>query len=81
MILVIKIIFNLLYYCLLVRVILSWFPVFRPNTFSQFIYEITEPILNPIRSILPPNQTGVDFSPLVLFLLLNFLRFQIMNLG
>ena len=81
MILVIKILFNLFYYSLLIRVILSWFPVFKPNRFSDFIFQITEPILSPIRSLIPVNQSGIDFSPLILFIILNLLRSQLIALG
>ena len=64
---------------LLARVLLSWFPnIDRSNPIIRFIYDLTEPILRPVRSVLP--QTGMfDFSPLVVFLviqvLMMFLRF------
>ncbi len=55
---------------MLARVLLSWFPnVDRYNPIVKFIYDVTEPILRPIRNALP--QTGmVDFSPLIVFLIL-----------
>ncbi len=64
---------------LLARVLLSWFPnVDRNNPIIRFVFDLTEPILRPVRSVLP--QTGMfDFSPLVVFLaiqvLMMFLRF------
>lgn len=58
---------------LLARVLLSWFPnVDRSNQIIQLIYDITEPVLRPIRELLP--QTGmIDFSPLVAFLLITLI--------
>lgn len=54
---------------LLVRVLLSWFRVDPYNPFIRVLYDITEPVLRPIREALP--QTGMmDFSPLVAFLLI-----------
>jgi YggT family protein len=55
---------------LLARVLLSWFPnVDRSNPIIQLLYDITEPVLRPIRELLP--QTGmIDFSPLILFLVI-----------
>jgi YggT family protein len=55
---------------LLARVLLSWFPnVDRSNPIIQFIFDMTEPILRPIREILP--QTGmIDFSPLIVFVVI-----------
>jgi len=59
--------FNL---ALLARVLLSWFPdIDRSHPIIQFLYDITEPVLRPVREMLP--QTGmIDFSPLVVFLVI-----------
>ena len=58
---------------LFVRVILSWFPVSRENPIVSVVFQITDPMLAPIRRIMP--RTGMlDLSPLVLFFLLYFLR-------
>lgn len=65
---------------LLARVLLSWFPdIDRSNPIVQLLYDITEPVLRPVRQMLP--QTGMmDFSPLVVFLaisvLMQVLRFM-----
>jgi YggT family protein len=57
-----------------VRIIMSWFQPTPGTTYAQ-IYEVfdrlTEPVLAPIRSVLPPVRMGVaalDLSPIVLFL-------------
>jgi YggT family protein len=53
---------------LLVRVLLSFFPdIDRNNPIVQFLYDVTEPVLQPIRQLLPPSGM-VDWSPLVVFL-------------
>jgi YggT family protein len=59
---------------LLARVILSWVasPVSREPV-VVFIRSVTDPILAPIRSILPATG-GFDFSPVVAFLLIDVLR-------
>ncbi|MBS3763833.1 MAG: YggT family protein [Planctomycetes bacterium] len=55
---------------LLVRVIFTWLPPrHRQNEFYEFMRSITEPALRPIRRVLPTSQR-IDFSPLVLLLLL-----------
>jgi YggT family protein len=73
-------IFTILYYVLwifelilLARVILSWFPnVDRSNPLIQFLYDVTEPVLRPIREMMPP--TGMmDLSPLIVFLIIQVL--------
>jgi YggT family protein len=58
----------------LVRIIMSWFPP-TPGTTYQTIYDVfynlTEPVLAPIRSALPPFRMGMaqlDLSPIVVFI-------------
>lgn len=59
-------------YIILARVLLSWFIQDPASQIMRFLYAITEPILGPIRSIMP--NMGLDFSPIVAYLLLNILR-------
>ena len=66
---------------LIINIILSWLTVFNViNTSNRFVYtvldvtfKLTDPFLNPIRRFLP-NIAGLDFSPIILFLILGFLR-------
>lgn len=64
--------FKVIYFLLVIRIVLSWFQV---NPFSEpvnLLYRITEPLLIPLRKL--PLQVGViDFSPVVAFILLSFL--------
>jgi YggT family protein len=54
------------------RVILSWVDPMGRNSLSQYVFAMTEPLLAPIRRLLP--RTGMfDFSPLILMLLLGAL--------
>ena len=45
---------------------------------ADFLYRVTEPLLRPIRNLLP-NFGNVDLSPLVLILLLNFVAKPLLN--
>jgi YggT family protein len=66
---------------LIAGAILSWLIAFNVvNTRNRFVYmvgdflhRVTEPVLRPIRRVLP-NLGGIDLSPLVLILLLLFLE-------
>ena len=72
--------FDVINFLIIIRVLLSWL---RPNTFApgiNFIYQITEPILAPFRSLLPSGGIGVDFSPLLALLVFRFLRQTILGL-
>jgi YggT family protein len=51
------------------RVILSWTNPMGGGGLVAFVYQVTEPILAPIRRVLPPTG-GLDWSPLIATLLL-----------
>ena len=58
---------------LLARIILSWFPnLDRGNPIIRFLYDVTEPVLRPIREMLPSNGM-FDFSPLIVFVVIQVL--------
>ena len=71
-------IFSILNLLIIARVIISWVrPSFddpRWRTVLEFIYKFTEPILGPIRRILPTGNIGLDFSPIIAFIVLNIIR-------
>lgn len=75
----ISIVFRVLYLAILARVLVSWV---NPNPYHpavQILYQVTEPILAPIRRYLPP--TGmIDFSPLVAIILLEAARLLVLSL-
>jgi len=53
---------------LIARVLLSWTNPRGGGGLTAFVYQVTEPILAPIRRILPPT-AGMDWSPMVAILL------------
>jgi YggT family protein len=57
----------------LVTVILSWVPLDRRNPLVTITHAVTEPVLAPIRSVLPP-MGGADFSPMILLIALQILK-------
>ena len=72
---------ELFIWLLIIQAILSWLIAFgivnTQNTFVNmiggFLYKITEPLLRPIRRLLP-DFAGVDVSPVILIILLIFFR-------
>lgn len=63
---------NYLFFAVLIRVILSWVAPDPYNPFTAIMTQITEPVMAPVRRILPP-MGGLDLSPLVVLLGLQFL--------
>ncbi|ATP11809.1 YggT family protein [Bartonella henselae] len=78
---VIDLIFNIYIDILIANVIFSWLYAFNivntRNRFvflvGRFLYRVTEPVLAPIRQFLP-NFGAVDISPIVVFLIIYFIR-------
>lgn len=65
---------------LFARIILSWFPISPDSGMASvygFLYSLTEPVLGPIRRVIPPlgmGGMGLDLSPLVVFFGISILR-------
>lgn len=66
---IIDLISQMLYLILLARIVMSWIQVDRSNPVVKFIFDLTEPILAPIRNLLP-SAGMMDFSPMVASLLI-----------
>ena len=62
---------------MLIRVVFSWVSPYPTNPVTRLAFRITEPVLAPIRRILPP-MSGIDLSPMVVmlgaYLLISILR-------
>ena len=65
----VRFLFEAYTFIMLARVLLSWFPVDPSNPLVRIVHQLTEPLLSPIRRLLP--QSGaLDFSPIVAFVVL-----------
>jgi YggT family protein len=82
--LVIDLALELYIWIVIAAAIFSWLVAFNVvNTRNQvvamigdFLYRITDPVLRPIRNMMP-NMGGIDISPVVLFLIIIFIRYVI----
>ena len=78
---IVQIVLDLYIWLLIASAILSWLIAFNVvntrNQFvasvSEFLYRITEPVLAPIRNIMP-NLGGLDVSPIVVILIIMFIQ-------
>lgn len=66
----IKLLSTLLWVLILARVIISWTNPRGGGPVVAFVYQLTEPILAPIRRVIPPT-SGIDWSPLIAMLILS----------
>jgi YggT family protein len=82
--LVIDLALELYIWIVIAMAIFSWLVAFNVvntrnsavATIGDFLYRITEPVLRPIRNMLP-NLGGIDISPVILFLIIVFIRYVI----
>ena len=68
---IIKGIFAILDLFVWARVILSWVPHNQYNEITRTVYNVTEPLLRPLRDLIPVSSMGIDISPFILLLVLN----------
>ena len=72
----VDVLFQILFWAIFGRAILSWFQLRPGNPFyplAVVLFQITEPILAPLRRVIPTIGT-IDISPIVALLLLQFLQ-------
>lgn len=55
------------------RVVLSWLPIGANNPVTPIVYQLTEPILAPIRRVVP-RLGFIDITPMIAIFLLYFIR-------
>ncbi len=61
-------------FVLLVRILLSWIPILDPyHPVMRILYQVTEPVLEPARKLIPPIG-AIDISPIVVFIVLGILQ-------
>jgi len=72
---IVDIVLTVYYWLILVRALISWVSPDPFNPIVQFLYRVTEPVLEPVRKILPAGmRMGLDISPIIVFLAIFFLK-------
>lgn len=78
LILAVGYIVQFLAFAIFARAILSWFPIDRNGPIFQFLNSVTDPILEPLRRVIPPIGM-IDITPMVAMLLLFFVASALLN--
>ena len=76
--LLVSLTFSLLQLALLIRVISSWFRISPYSPWVRWTFQLTEPILRPLRQVIP-NLGMIDITPIVAYFLLNLLASVILS--
>ncbi len=76
----VNIAFEVYYWLIIARIIISFVPDIKNpivRSLAVFVYEVTEPVLRPIRKVVPvvgSGGVGIDFSPVIAIILLSLIR-------
>ncbi|MCG2676618.1 YggT family protein [bacterium] len=71
---ILKTVINILIGLIVISAVISWVNPDPYNPIVQFLYRTTEPILRPIRRLIPIRGVPIDFSPMIAIIILFFLR-------
>jgi len=63
---------------IIIRALISWVSPDPRNPIVQILAKLTEPVLKPLRRLVPPRMTGnIDVSPILAILLIQLIRYTI----
>lgn len=71
---VVSILLQIYTWLIIARALISWVSPDPHNPIVSFLYMVTEPILRPARRLIPPIGGTIDISPIVVLVLIVFLR-------
>ena len=71
---------NIIFYSVLAIIVVSFLAPQSNHPAVGFLWQLTEPVMAPLRSIIPP-MGGLDFSPILLFIGINVIRVSLANMA
>lgn len=81
---ILGIVFDIIELAIIIRAVISWLPIPRDSKLVYLLYEITEPVLAPIRSLIQRSSffgsIMIDISPIIAFMLIRIVRTILLNL-
>lgn len=77
---VVALLVNIYFFALLAMIILSWVAPGSHHPAIYLLHQITEPVMAPFRKALPP-MGGMDFSPILLFILINVVQIALRHMA
>ncbi|HAJ26195.1 MAG TPA: hypothetical protein DCG53_02935 [Syntrophus sp. (in: bacteria)] len=72
---IIDLVLGLYVWVIIFRAVISWVNADPYNPIVNFLYRATEPVLAPVRCWMPFGNMGIDFSPIIVILVIYFLQF------
>ena len=65
---------NLYTWVIIAAALITWVSPDPYNPIVRFLRQVTEPVLSPIRRLIPTYKTGIDFSPLIAIILIQLIE-------
>jgi len=76
---VLGVVLNIYMWVIIMRALLSWVNPDPYNPIVQFLTRVTEPVLRPLRKLVPTWKMGIDLSPLIAILIIYFLEIAVVD--
>jgi YggT family protein len=72
---VIEIVLSIYMWIIIARALISWVNPDPYNKIVIMLYRVTEPVLRPVRRLMPWRNAGIDLSPIIVMLVILFLQY------
>jgi YggT family protein len=76
---VLGVLLNIYLWIIIIRALISWVNPDPYNPIVQFLTRVTEPVLRPLRKVVPTWKLGIDLSPLLAILIIYFLEIAVVD--
>jgi YggT family protein len=76
---IVELALNVYFWIIIARALISWVSPDPYNPIVRFLYRVTEPVLRPIRNLLPTYSIGLDLSPMIVLFLIYFLEWFLVS--
>lgn len=76
---VLGMVLNIYLWIIIIRALISWVNPDPYNPIVQFLQRVTEPVLRPLRKLVPAWKLGIDLSPLIAILIIYFLEIALVD--
>jgi YggT family protein len=72
--------FDFVRIAILVRVVSSWLPISPYSPWIRWAYAVSEPLLRPLRQVIPAIGGAIDITPIIAYFLLGFLQGAVLRM-
>jgi YggT family protein len=76
---VLGVVLNIYLWVIIIRALISWVNPDPYNPIVQFLVRVTEPVLRPLRKLIPAWKLGFDLSPVIAILIIYFLEIAVVD--